>query len=99
MYEFKRLNKYLVLKQEDIESCLTETQKSHLQVLLDSVRYCRKHLHKEDNSYVVVNEDESYAGAVWKLIEEGERRKYEDAAASKLVEKTKNAPRGSFFNP
>ncbi len=68
--EFKRYDKYLVLKLEDCQSFLTERQKLHLDDIRITIAYARKQLHKEDNHYVVVNEDEPYAEKVWALIKE-----------------------------
>jgi hypothetical protein len=76
VYKFERVNKYLVLKLDDCHSFLTEAQKLHLDDICDTIGYQRKQLHKEENRYVVVNEDESYAEEVWALIREEEERKH-----------------------
>jgi len=67
--DFKRQNRYLVLKQDDIEGALSGSEKLFLSGICDSIGFYRKQLHKVDNKYVVVNQEEPYAEVVWKLIE------------------------------
>ena len=69
MKEFKRENKYLVVKQSDIEKYLTKDDKTDLDILLLGVVVGRKREGKLPNHYVVVNEDEPYAEQVWQLIQ------------------------------
>ena len=69
-HEFKRENKYLVLKWDDINKYLDINERDWIDrvvYLLNSRRY---HDGKNNNTYVVVNEDEPYAEKVWSLIEE-----------------------------
>ena len=67
----KDYSKYLVLKWEDIEKYLTQTDfMETLLALCKYIEHCRGLNGKKDNSYVVVNEDEPYAEQVWELIEE-----------------------------
>ena len=71
--EFKRENKYLVLKWNDLEKYLTQDPFVKFDIIgyiCDTVRIGRQKDGKKDNAYVVVNEDESYAEDVWKLIED-----------------------------
>lgn len=75
-YRFEKKNKYLLLKQEDIEAFLSPLQKVALDDICDTIGYQRKQLHKEVNKYVVVNENESYAREVWRLIKDEEDNKY-----------------------
>ena len=66
----KQHDKYLVLKQEDIECYLSSYQQMQLRDIFCEIFRIRKQLKKKDNSYIVVNEDQPYASQVWKLIEE-----------------------------
>ena len=72
---FKRENKYLVLKLEDIKKYLEKYSTEHTSWeamfwdMVDKIEKGRIAAGKKDNSYVVVNEDEPYAEIVWKLIE------------------------------
>ena len=68
MAEFKRENKYLVLKWGDIEKCLGEVDKKLLEEMCNCITANRHYYGKKDNFYVVVNEDEPYAEQVWELI-------------------------------
>lgn len=74
-YEFKRENKYLVLKWADIEY-LDYWKMEQLKSIVNWIRFRRKEEGKKENSYVVVNEDEPYAEKVWELIKAEEERKY-----------------------
>ncbi len=69
MAEFKREDKYLVLKREDIERFLGEVDKKSLLEMCDCINANRHFYRKKDNSYIVVNEDEPYAEQVWQLIQ------------------------------
>ena len=70
MAEFKRQEKYLVLKQEDIVNGLSRDQKANYLEILDAISAYRwNKLGKTSNKYVVVNQDEPYSEIVWKLIE------------------------------
>lgn len=70
MEEFKRENKYLVLKHGDIELYLTKRDKADLNIMLLGIAKGRIDMGKKPNHYVVVNEDEPYAEQVWQLIQE-----------------------------
>jgi len=61
-------NKYLVLKQEDVEK-LPADLKEALKAVQGWIRASRLAEDRKNNTYVVVNEDEPYAEVVWKLIE------------------------------
>jgi len=74
-YEFKREEKYLVLKLDDIDR-LPDQMLESLKAILSYIGSLRRAQGKKDNSYVVVNEDESYAEAVWKLIQNEEEGRY-----------------------
>ena len=67
---FKRYNKYLVLKWEDIEKFLGEVDKKLLEDMCSCITANRHYGGKKDNAYIVVNEDEPYAEQVWQLIKE-----------------------------
>ena len=76
MAEFKREIKYLVLKWDDIDKYLTQTDFAKtLLALVSHIVHCRRLDGKKENTYVVVNEEELYAEIVWKLIELGENYK------------------------
>ncbi len=76
MYEFKREDKYLVLKKEDINAYLIDREQEKLNKLVKFIEEGRYGEKKKPNSYVVVNEDQSYAEKVWALIQAEEERKY-----------------------
>lgn len=67
---FQRQDKYLVVKRADAMASLDDTELDQWDKLLKKVRdYRVKTGRPLSNRYVVVNEDESYAEIVWKLIE------------------------------
>ncbi len=70
MKKFKRENKYLVLKWDDIKEYTNDEQKKWIERTCFSIRNHRLAHGKKDNSYVVVNEDEPYAEKVWQMIQE-----------------------------
>lgn len=74
-YEFKKEQKYLVVKTDDLDRLISDTQWEELQKILDTVKQARHKLGKKENSYVVVNEDEPYSGIVWELVKMGEYMK------------------------
>ena len=63
------------------------------------IREGREEEGRKDNSYVVVNEDEPYAEQVWKLVQDHWEEEEQRRKALELYEKTRDEPRGSFFNP
>lgn len=68
------LNKYVVVKQADLNAYLNRDEYHQLMALLDKIRAGR--LSKEGKypqNYYVVNKDEPYADAVRRLIESGWR--------------------------
>lgn len=65
---FKKENKYLVLKQEDIKKYLPEDEQKKISFLANVISMGREEDGKKENSYVVVNEDEPYTDIVWGLI-------------------------------
>jgi len=69
--KFQRYTKYLVLKIEDINNLLSRRESDKLLKLSKLILQRRKELGKEQNTYVVVNENEPYAELVWRLIELG----------------------------
>ena len=71
MVPFKKEEKYLVLKRDDIAK-LKDTPQAWLGAICKRIRKYREVLGKKENHYIVVNEDELYAPTVWKLIELGE---------------------------
>lgn len=76
MYKFEKKNKYLVLKLEDIDKALSTSQKQELNKFIDQINGYRYEEGKKDNSYVVVNEDETYSKMIWELIKDGEDDRY-----------------------
>ena len=68
MTEFKKESKYLVLKREDIDKYLSIPEKTLLTGICQSVFVGRENEGKKDNSYIVVNNDETYSDDVWDLI-------------------------------
>jgi len=74
MKKFKRENKYLVLKTEDIERYLVGSQRTELDEVCRFIRANRLAEDRKNNAYVVVNEDEPYAEKVWQLIQEHEEQ-------------------------
>ena len=71
MGDFKREDKYLVLKWADLEKYLKQDPFIKFDIIgyiCDAVRLGRHKDGKKDNTYVVVNEDETYAEQVWQLI-------------------------------
>lgn len=66
---FKKEDKYLVIKLDDIKNFLSKEMILQLESICQIIREGRHELGKKDNSYVVVNEDENYADRVWKFIE------------------------------
>ena len=75
-YQFKKEDKYLVVKTDDLEAATGETDWQEFWTTVNKVDEYRKAQCKKDNKYVVVNEDEPYAEVVWKLIEMGEKTKH-----------------------
>jgi hypothetical protein len=76
--EFKRENKYLVIKWADLRKYLTQdvfVKFDIITYICDVVNEGRHKEGKKDNTYVVVNEDEPYAEDVWMLIEKGKSLK------------------------
>jgi|GEM_PF-1305312 len=75
MAETQRM-KYLVLKNEDIEKYTGNLFKAALEKAIHSIRYQRSSAGKTvDNTYLIVNTDEPYAGQVADMIEAHERAK------------------------
>lgn len=66
---FRRYEKYLVLKIDDIIRSLHPNDGQELERLCGLVCEFRRLEGKKANRYIVVNEDEPYAEVVWKLIE------------------------------
>lgn len=71
---FERFDKYMVLKNSDIATYLTERERELLYKLEEKINYCRDEDDKDVNEYVVVNETAPYAECIWGLIEIGERQ-------------------------
>lgn len=69
MAKFKKENRFLVLKWDDIRRFLHPNDGEALDRILTIISEGRRAEGKRDNNYVVVNEDESYADVIWKLIE------------------------------
>jgi hypothetical protein len=66
--EFKREEKYIVFKIDDVKKYLDTELKRQLVIISETIGICRTVDGKKDNRYVVVNEDEPYAEQVWELI-------------------------------
>ncbi len=71
----RNYNKYIVMKTDDVKEALSVAQEGSLYEILDIISLHRKKEGKKDNTYVVVDEDEPYSEAVWKLIEDEEYRR------------------------
>ena len=67
MTEFKREQKYLVIKLADLQK-YASNMIPELNKILSLIRLGREREGKRDSNYVVVNEDEPYAETVWALI-------------------------------
>lgn len=65
----ERENKYLVVKNADIEKHLSEEQQDQLTNLLAKIRVGRAHEGKGDQSYVIVAADWPMYETVWGMIE------------------------------
>jgi len=69
--EFKRYNKYEIMKLQDIKLYLSPIQRHNLMEIIETIQLGRKAVGKRPcNNYVVVNEDQPYAEQVWALIKE-----------------------------
>ena len=68
--EFKRYNKYLVLKWSDIEKYLTIQEQGMLDKMRLAIAAERETDGKTEHDYVVINEKMPYAEQVWRLIQE-----------------------------
>lgn len=67
---FTRYTKYEVMKLDDIEKYCSLAQREYLKYIIRTIQDGREEESKVPcNKYVVVNEDQPYAGIVWKLIE------------------------------
>ena len=67
--EFKRYEKYVVLKFADIQKYLSPVQLVALTDISVTIDRTRLMDGKTNHGYVVVSSDEPYAEEVWKLIE------------------------------
>lgn len=72
-------NKFMIVKNEDIKNYLTPTEQNILNELLIKIGANRMGDGKGTNNYLVVNQDESYADLVKKLI-------LKDISAYEIVE-------------
>ena len=96
---FKRENKFLVLKSEDIEKYLDSYLKGHLESITAVIEESREEVGKKTNSYIVVNEDEPYAEQVWALIQAHWEEEEQERMVNNLCKKAEGAPKGSVLNP
>ncbi len=72
MDEFKKEDKYLVLKLSDIDETLDTIDKLELEVFTENIANKRMDKGKERiPKYIVVKDDEPYAEQVWELIRKG----------------------------
>jgi len=71
-YQFIKHNKFLVIKIDDCDNYLTAYEQNELALICDTIRRERLKLDKPMNSYIIVNQDEPYAGDVWELIKNHE---------------------------
>lgn len=72
-------SKYLVLKWDDINQLLNQTQREPLMWAISQINYGRQVEGKSiDNEYLVVNKDEPYADKVQALIEDFDLQKVDD---------------------
>ena len=68
--EFKRYNKYYVLKIGDMNKYLSSSELVALVNIANKISEGRHNDGKQDKNYVVVSEGMPYAEKVWQLIEE-----------------------------
>ena len=70
MSEFKRENRFLVMKWKDIDEYLSYEQVMMLKSLADNVRYKRLLTGKRDDKFVCVADDWPEYEPTWKAIED-----------------------------
>jgi len=79
MTEFKKEDKFLVVKLDDINqffagvcgdsTTLSKEEKERIfSEVLDGITTMRKAQGKKDNKYLIVNQDEPYADLLWEMI-------------------------------
>lgn len=71
--KFERKEKYIVIKIDDINDYLVKEDVTNLKYICGIIDECRRRENKKINSYIVVNQDESYSKKVWKLIENSQK--------------------------
>ena len=62
------LNKYIVVKREDVDSSLNRVQKDILTRMLKQITSSRRRKNKTDNEYLVINTDEPYAPEIIEIM-------------------------------
>ena len=60
--------KFTVFNNKDIEKYLTQEQKNNLEAICYAINYGRTNDNKKINDYWVVNQDETYADKIIKII-------------------------------
>ncbi len=73
-------DKFVVVKINDADEYLDETEKMNLVYLLKKITDGRKEAGKGVNTYYVCNQDEPYGNNVRGVILSGERKKEKEAA-------------------
>ncbi len=85
-YKFEKFGKFLVLKMEDIEELSEEAKEALLKAGSQIEANRARKGKKPCNAYVVVNEDEPYAEAVWKLVQDEWECRHSDEIFRKKLE-------------
>ncbi len=103
MEEFKRYDKYYVVKVADVNKYLNDEKplmtRPTFHALLEDIRRGREADGKKSHSYVVVNEDMPYARKVWQLIQEHWEKEEQERGVDKLMKACEKLPKGHFLNP
>ena len=69
MSEFQRENKFIVLNYKRLDEAGRDIAEPFIEALNTFTERYENEIGKLDQRYVVVNQDETYAEGVWKLIE------------------------------
>ena len=70
-------NKFVVWKREDLDAVIAGNPQVQVYfgIIVDAIYWHRESQGKDDNKYIVCNQDEPYADQVWRTILEGEMEK------------------------
>ncbi len=67
--KFKKEERYLVIKRDDIMQYLTPESQGVIYALAETINNRRLNDGRGFNRYICVNDDAPYANEVWKMIE------------------------------